>query len=66
MISQRKISDYMASSGNRCLYCGSDNIEGGERNTDSGVTTQYVGCHDCGKNWEDVYKLVGVHEYQKA
>jgi len=48
-----------------CPYCGSENIDAGHfENTDDGGW-QNVWCHDCGKRWEDHYKLVDIVEEEE-
>ena len=61
-LSKSKIKEYISSGGNICPYCGGQNVEGGERNSDDSITTQYVSCHDCGKSWTDIYKLIDIQE----
>jgi hypothetical protein len=53
--------DYVAHGGNRCPFCGSNDIEGSETNIDDGVAWQEVGCYACDKSWSDIYKLTGYN-----
>lgn len=48
---------------NQCPFCESPNIEAHKINIpDNDITTQDIECHDCGKQWRDIYKLVGYEE----
>jgi transposase-like protein len=58
----KKIEEYVQSGGVFCPYCKSGNIEGGSRETDSGIHTQTVTCLECKKQWTDVYKLTTIEE----
>ena len=53
--------DYVAHGGNRCPFCGSEEIEGSEVNIDSGYALQEVICQTCDSMWSDVYKLTGYN-----
>ena len=44
-----------------CPFCNSNNIEAFPLKFEDDVTG-IVKCKDCGKNWEDEYKVVGVSE----
>jgi transposase-like protein len=51
-----------------CPYCGSENIEArGDKDVDSdGIELrQVINCLDCEKEWQDVYKLVGIEEIEE-
>lgn len=51
---------YIGARATICPYCGSGNIEGGDREADSGVMTQTVKCNKCKRTWTDIYRLVDV------
>ena len=51
---------YIRQGGVRCLFCGSEQIEGGAFECDAGVVWQEVHCLSCGEYWNDLYKLVEV------
>ena len=53
---------YIKSGGVRCPYCGSDNISGGHMEVDCTGAWQDVHCDDCGKDWQDIYKMVDMEE----
>lgn len=55
-----QIEKYIDDGGVRCPYCGSENITGSYPETDVGESWQDVECDDCGKEWTDLYRLVGV------
>ena len=52
--------DYIKKSGVCCPACGSDEIEGGFVEIDSGHAWQPVGCNECDAEWNDIYNLVDV------
>lgn len=49
-----------------CPYCGNeetDEFDYGETEPEKGGTfIQKVGCPNCGRRWEDEYRLIDVHE----
>lgn len=49
---------------NSCPFCGSEDVEGDFVETDSSEAWQPVTCNNCGKGWNDLYKLVGFEEEQ--
>lgn len=51
---------YLLNHGNVCPDCGSHEIGTGRINVDGPEARQPVECKDCGREWEDVYKLVDV------
>lgn len=51
--------EYVAYGGQRCPFCGSDNISGGSFDVYQGGLAQEVGCDVCGKEWFDSYELKG-------
>lgn len=51
--------EYVAKAGNECPFCGSGEIEGQSVEVDAGSASQKVGCNSCGREWLDVYTLVG-------
>ena len=62
---------YVASGGANCPYCGSADMVGQEVNVDAGNARQEVGCDECGAEWQDRYKLVGLgnfpdHDFTKG
>ena len=54
------VREYLESGGNICLECGSKNIESGKSKFDADYCELSVDCNDCGAEWLDIYKLVGV------
>ena len=51
---------YLKGGGCQCPYCGSENIKGRPFETDSALAWQPVVCLSCNKEWDDVYKLIGI------
>jgi transposase-like protein len=60
------IKKYVKNGGNFCPFCNSDNISADlPLNTDyieGGIIKQDLNCWDCGKTWNDVYKLTSIEE----
>jgi hypothetical protein len=61
-LTSEQIKNYLENGGNKCPYCGSENISGGHFETDSNEAWQPVSCDDCGREWSDLYRLVGIYE----
>lgn len=53
---------YLEKQGQCCPYCESDNIMGDIPEMDGTQGWQPVYCLDCGEEWIDLLKLVGVEE----
>jgi transposase-like protein len=51
---------YIVNGGIRCPFCNSGTISGEGFYTDNGNAWQKVECQDCGKEWKDLYTLVGI------
>ena len=58
----QKKHEYVVHGGVKCLFCGSDDIEGSSFETDTGLARQRVACHVCWARWKDVYGLIDVEE----
>lgn len=55
------LREYIANSGNRCPHCGSFSIEAPDcPEVEGAAAHQRVVCNDCGKEWNDLYTLIGV------
>jgi len=53
---------YIERNGSTCPYCESDNIvTTGEVDISWIYGYQSIACRDCDEEWEDVYKLSGIH-----
>src|SRR3990167_2422848 len=50
---------YAAEGGVRCPSCGSDQLEGGSVEIDTGIAWQPVTCLGCEAEWNDLYVLTG-------
>ena len=61
ILSKRKINNYVKNGGGYCPFCESDNISFHEITPDDGICTQFVSCDDCGKDWDDIFKLVNIY-----
>lgn len=54
------VQEYLKVDGCHCPKCKSYNIEGEFAEIDSGEAWQHIVCNDCGAEWNDIYKLVGM------
>jgi uncharacterized Zn finger protein len=55
-------ANYLKNGGNRCIYCGSDEIWSGYIRHDDELWAP-IHCEICGKIWKDIYKIARVEEY---
>lgn len=53
---------YLKRQGLRCLYCGSEELSGGELTLDGPIGWANVQCINCEREWVDRYELTGVTE----
>ncbi len=60
MLTKEQTEKYL-NSPYHCPFCGSEEIEQLQMIFDDNITGT-VTCRNCGKNWEDEYKVVGVSE----
>jgi len=51
---------YVAGGGSLCPYCGSDDLEAGRIEVDSGGAWQDVECAGCRRLWREVFALTGI------
>jgi hypothetical protein len=56
------VAKYVKGDGAQCPYCGSENIQAGDTDTEQGGKYQQVEClnPECGASWVDVFHLVGI------
>ncbi len=45
----------------RCVFCGSDQLEGDAITVENGTCRQPMRCLECGANWDDVYTLTTAY-----
>lgn len=57
-------SEYHALEEPRCPYCGSVQIEGGGVEINKAGAWQAVTCLSCGKEWNDIYKLIAYESVE--
>jgi len=62
MISDENKKKYTETDYNNCPYCGSNEIEGGQFQADVNYAYRTVQCYKCSKEWNDLYKLIGIEE----
>jgi hypothetical protein len=62
MISREKRKEYLKASGSFCINCGSGNISAGRIESEAREAWQSVVCYDCGSEWNDIFRLIGVDE----
>jgi hypothetical protein len=59
--------EYVTSNGNKCPFCGKDDLRGGNYDMTDNDTIYYaVMCNDCGAQWDDIFKLTGFEEFTEA
>ena len=56
-------NEYLASGGNVCPYCDSEDISAGHIQADAGTAWSNVECNSCEETWKDVYKLVEIEGF---
>ena len=64
-LTKNNLKKYIKSCGCYCPFCNSDNVYTDPLNTDNmeyGIIKQEANCCECGKTWEDIYKLSDVNE----
>lgn len=59
-IKQSNIDKYIATGGNSCLNCGSEDISGGYIEIEFSHAFQKITCSECGYSWTDEYTLTSV------
>jgi len=62
MISREKRREYIKAAGSFCINCGSGNISAGKIESEGREAWQEVQCYDCGSEWNDVFRLIGVDD----
>jgi len=60
VVDKAHVRRYVGRGGCRCIFCGSEDITGGNVDIDDGGAAQDVLCDNCGGQWMDVYVLSGV------
>jgi hypothetical protein len=53
-------ASYIKGKGLMCPFCKSQSIEGGFIEVQAGEAYQEMGCAECQKKWQDVYRLADV------
>lgn len=57
-----RAAEYIATGGNNCIFCGSENLRAASGLEHSGTDIyQDVACDGCGREFCDVYSLNRVH-----
>ena len=65
VLSPEQKADYLASGGQHCPFCKSEDIAGTDLDYGQELL-QKCECMDCGKHWTDVYRLVAVEPREDA
>jgi len=52
---------YVDNQGLKCPYCGSVDLACDNLDADGGYAHQDIECNGCGREWQDVYRLVDVN-----
>ena len=56
---------YLKKGGGECPFCHSGDISGGHVENEGPSAWQKVSCGNCGAEWCDNYKLVGIEELEQ-
>ena len=56
-----RVAKYVDHGGTSCPYCGSDQVSSEQVDADGGSGTADVRCAVCGKEWKDIWSLVGIY-----
>jgi transposase-like protein len=60
-LTDEQATNYLKGRGHRCPFCGSEQIEADAGvEVDSGIAWQRIDCHECDREWDDLYTLTGV------
>ena len=63
MLTDKEKADYLDDS-QFCPYCGSSCIDGGFVQVDGKSAYQTIVCHQCSKEWNDIYILTIIEEME--
>ncbi len=59
-LTPQMVRSYIQCEGERCPYCGSDELESGPLEADGGSAWAPVECGRCGQEWRDVFFLGAI------
>ncbi len=59
------IKQYIYNNGQKCIFCGREDLRGDSTEISSGQAAQSVTCGICGASWTDVYILNNVVNIEK-
>jgi hypothetical protein len=62
MITRERRKEYIKAGGSFCINCGSGDISAGRIESEGREAWQPVVCKDCGSEWNDIFRLIGVDE----
>ncbi len=60
-----RMKKYVREGGVKCFFCGSDVIYSNNSVWQAGEFIQEMQCGNCGRQWQDLYKLTAVHKIYK-
>jgi hypothetical protein len=61
-VSRKTKKEYIKAGGSFCIHCGSGNISAGKVESEGREAWQSVVCYDCGCEWNDIFRLIGVDD----
>jgi hypothetical protein len=64
-LTQEQVNKYISNDSAVCPFCGSDDLQGSDTESNEGVITQYIECKTCVNGWDDIYTLNGIYTNQK-
>jgi transposase-like protein len=56
--------EYVTEGGKNCPFCDSSDVESQALQVDGPIAWSDCNCNTCGKEWDDLYRLVGFSEKQ--
>jgi len=65
-LNENEVKQYVQAGGVKCPFCGSEDVEGGSMDVDTGYVSQEVTCLECDSTWNDLYKLIDVVEIEEV
>jgi len=62
MMTRERKKEYIRAGGSFCINCGSGTISAGRVESEGREAWQSVVCYNCGSEWNDIFRLIGVDE----
>ncbi len=65
-LTPRQVEIYVAGGGSRCPFCGDEGFirtDDSETWSEGKIYVEFI-CNECGKEWTDIYGLIGIADSQ--